>query len=117
MDSYAAERAEIAAWRDRLLSSGFAPERTLVILADGTMPRFGQKACDKDAAPATVALEIRPKGGKAPREDHRMIGYRGESGAWCMAAGVGVITFADGSRWLGQVSRAPPAGTQLPAPT
>ncbi|MBR7619182.1 hypothetical protein JKL49_07245 [Phenylobacterium sp. 20VBR1] len=111
VDSYAAERAEIAAWRDRLLSSGFAPERTLVILADGTMPRFGQKACDKDAAPATVALEIRPKGGKGrPGEDHRMIGYRGESGAWCMAAGVGVITFADGSRWLGQVSTAGAAG-------
>lgn len=69
------------------------------------MPSFGQKACDKEAAPATVALEIKPKAGKGrPGEDHRMIGYRGDSGAWCMAAGVGVITFADGSRWLGQVS-------------
>ena len=105
VDPYATERAQIAAWRDRLLSSTFAPERTLAILADGTMPRFGQKACDKEAAPATVALEIKPKAGKGrPGEDHRMIGYRGDSGAWCMAAGVGVITFADGSRWLGQVS-------------
>lgn len=107
VDPHAADRAQIAAWRDRLLSSDFTPERTLVILADGTMPRFGQKACDKAAPPATVALEIRPKGGKRrPGEDHRMIGYRGESGAWCMADGVGVITFADGSRWLGQVSTA-----------
>ncbi|MDP3866762.1 hypothetical protein [Phenylobacterium sp.] len=105
IDPHATERAQIAAWRDRLLSSTFAPERTLAILADGTMPRFGQKACDKEAAPATVALEIKPKAGKGrPGEDHRMIGYRGDSGAWCMAAGVGVITFADGSRWLGQVS-------------
>ena len=48
-----------------------------------------------------------------------MIGYRGESGAWCMAAGVGVITFADGSRWLGQVSTAGDAGGRrnfLPRP-
>lgn len=105
VDPYATERAQIAAWRDRLLSSDFVPERSLAILADGTTPRFGQKACDKAAAPATVALEIKPKAGKGrPGEDHRMIGYRGESGAWCMAAGVGVITFADGSRWLGQVS-------------
>ncbi|MFD3263555.1 hypothetical protein [Phenylobacterium ferrooxidans] len=105
IDPHATERAQIAAWRDRLLSSTFVPERTLAILGDGTMPRFGQKACDKEAAPATVALEIKPKAGKGrPGEDHRMIGYRGDSGAWCMAAGVGVITFADGSRWLGQVS-------------
>lgn len=105
VDPYATERAQIAAWRDRLLSSDFVPERSLTILADGTTPRFGQKACDKAAAPATVALEIKPKAGKGrPGEDHRMIGYRGESGGWCMAAGVGVITFADGSRWLGQVS-------------
>ncbi len=105
IDPHATDRAQIAAWRDRLLSSTFVPERSLAILADGTLPRFGQKACDKEAAPATVALEIKPKAGKGrPGEDHRMIGYRGDSGAWCMAAGVGVITFADGSRWLGQVS-------------
>ena len=105
VDPHATERAQITAWRERLLSSTFVPERSLAILADGTAPRFGQKACDQQALPATVALEIRPKAGKGrPGEDHRMIGYRGDSGAWCMAAGVGVITFADGSRWLGQVS-------------
>ena len=111
IDPYATDRAQIAAWRDRLLSSTFVPERTLAILADGTLPRFGQKACEREAAPATVALEIKPKAGKGrPGEDHRMIGYRGDSGAWCMAAGVGVITFADGSRWLGQVSTAGDGG-------
>ncbi|WP_340645564.1 hypothetical protein, partial [Phenylobacterium sp.] len=94
MDPHAAEHAQISAWRDRLLSSSFAPERTLAILADGTMPRFGQRGCDKEAPVATVALEIRPKAKKGrPGEDHKMIGYRGDSGAWCMAAGVGVITF------------------------
>ena len=89
-------------------------------MADGSVAGALQKGCDKDTAAATVALEIRPKRGKGrPGENHNMIGYRGDSGAWCMAAGVGIITFADGSRWLGQVSTSgeSPAGRNfLPRP-
>lgn len=105
VDPHAGDRAQIAEWRARLLSSSFAPERSLAIMADGSSAGALQKGCDKDTPAATVALEVRPKRGKGrPGENHNVIGYRGDSGAWCMASGVGIITFADGSRWLGQVS-------------
>jgi hypothetical protein len=105
VDPYAGDRAKIAEWRARLLNATFTPERSLTIMSDGSAAGALQKGCDKDTPSGTVALEVRAKRGKGrPGENHSIIGYRGDSGAWCMAAGVGIITFADGSRWLGQVS-------------
>ncbi len=105
VDPYAADRAKISEWRARLLSSSFTPDRSLAIMADGSSAGALQKGCDKETPAGTVALEVRAKRGKGrPGENHSIIGYRGESGAWCMASGVGIITFADGARWLGQVS-------------
>lgn len=105
VDPYAADRAKISEWRARLLSSSFTPDRSLAIMADGSSAGALQKGCDKDTPAGTVALEVRAKRGKGrPGENHSIIGYRGDSGPWCMASGVGIITFADGARWLGQVS-------------
>jgi hypothetical protein len=105
VDPYAPDRAKINEWRTRLLSSSFTPDRNLAIMSDGSSAGALQKGCDKDTPAGTVALEVRAKRGKGrPGENHSIIGYRGDSGAWCMASGVGIITFADGARWLGQVS-------------
>jgi hypothetical protein len=88
---------QVMGWRADLLTQGWEADKTVKVDAQGERGAFGKLGCLVGSEPRT---EIQVEGGAASR--HGVLSYRGPSEK-CEPKGVGVIQYADGSRWLGQI--------------
>lgn len=93
------EELQIRAWRETYELSAWSPPKAMELNAKGERGMnfyLGCNAFNSDAALLTV---LRSEASK-----HPVAAYRGQAGSGCAPKGVGMLTFADGGQWLGEVT-------------
>ncbi|HQR88725.1 MAG TPA: hypothetical protein PLH31_05545, partial [Caulobacter sp.] len=92
------EDLQIRAWRETYETGAWRPEANSVLNANGN--RYGVNLGCTAFSGKSVGIVIE----RSQKSRHPVSAYRGQAGPYCAPRGVGLIEFADGSRWLGEVA-------------
>lgn len=93
------EELQIRAWRETWELPAWTPAAHTRLKDNGNRASLATVQCGALAGPTVGMVVERKASSKNP-----VSAYRGQSGAYCAPRGVGLITFADGSQWLGEVT-------------
>lgn len=93
------EELQIRAWRETYENAAWAPNASARLKSNGDRAGLVNTQCTAFAAGSVSMMVERKANSKNP-----VSAYRGQSGAYCAPKGVGLIEFADGGRWLGEVT-------------
>lgn len=93
------EELQIRAWRETWELPAWTPAANTRLKDNGNRASLATVQCGALAGPTVGMIVERKANSKNP-----VSAYRGQSGAYCAPKGVGLIEFADGSRWLGEVT-------------
>lgn len=93
------EELQIRQWRETYELAAWTPVAHTRLKHNGNRASLTTVQCGALAG-GTVGMTVERKAGSK----HPVSGYRGQSGAYCAPRGIGIIEFADGGRWLGEVT-------------
>lgn len=93
------EELQIRQWRETYEQAAWTPAANTRLKDNGNRASLATLQCSALAGPSVGMVVERKANSKNP-----VSAYRGQSGAYCAPKGVGLIEFADGSRWLGEVT-------------
>ncbi|WP_269715474.1 energy transducer TonB family protein [Caulobacter sp. NIBR2454] len=96
--SQSLEELQIRQWRETYEQTAWTPEANAVLDAKGN--RAGINFSCTAFSGNSVGIVVK----RSKKSKHPVSAYRGQSGAYCAPKGVGLIEFADGGRWLGEIS-------------
>ena len=91
------EELQIRQWRETY-EVAWTPEANSVLNAKGNRYDINLKCTAFSGSSVGIVVE------RGKKSNHPVSAYRGQSGPYCAPRGVGLIEFADGSRWLGEVA-------------
>jgi len=93
------EELQIQQWKQTWEQAAWTPRATMKVNNKGDRAQAVIFGCTL-TADSTVALVIHRKA----TSPHPVKAYRGATKGYCAPRGVGIVDFADGSRWLGEVT-------------